>query len=535
MRLRNDALWMLLCVVVAVAAASGAWRSDSASGAVGRHSRGHSTAADPTVTVGPALPIRPVGSTFLGFSFEYWALQQYAGTDPNAVDPVFEQLISNLTDGRATLIRIGGISTDRTWWPVRGAARPLAAWYTLTRRRLEVAASVARATDAHLMFGLNLEADSSVEAAAESRAIMAVVGRRLIEGIELGNEPELYGNRWYYKSGGKKHFARPRSWDFQSFLRDYLNIAASLVHIPLAGPSIGAYTWMRYLGEYLAVEHPVVVTLHRYPLESCGASPGELKYPSIPHLLSPHASRGLADKFKPYVSLAHADGESVRNSEMNSVSCGHAHGSANTFAGALWLLDTLFAMADIGVDGVNIHTYSGAADQLFSITHPHGQWMAYVAPAYYGALMFSQAAPPGSQLLRVSGVMDIAVVRAWATRTRNGQIHVVLINDATHRPEFVTVRLPGRMGAATVERLEARHVQSITGVTIGGQTFGSKTTTGLLPDAFNGETLASVGGSYRVRLPAASAAMLTFDSASGRQAGLSVRKLPRGRGERLGH
>jgi hypothetical protein len=98
---------------------------------------------------------------------------------------------------------------------------------------------------------------------------------------------------------------------------------------------------------------------------------------------------------------------------------------------------------------------------------------------------------------------------------RNGQIHVVLINDATRDPEFVTVRLPGRMGAATVERLKARRVQSTTGVTIGGQTFGSKTTTGLLPDAVNGETLASVRGSYRVRLPAASAAMLTFDSASG--------------------
>ena len=534
MRFRNGALYALLAVVAVVAAAAfAASRSDSAPAALARHARGGPAAADPTVTVGPALPIRPVGPTFLGFSFEYWALQQYAGTNPQTIDPVFEQLLSNLTEGRPTLIRIGGISTDRTWWPVKGLPRPLPDWYTLTRRRLQVAVSLARATNARLIFGVNLEADSTVEAAAETQAMMEVAGRRLIDGIELGNEPELYGNRWYYKIDGKKYFARPRSWDFQSFLPDYLNVAAAIGHVPLVGPAIGALNWMRYLGDYLAAEHPAVVTLHRYPLESCGALPAEAKYPSIAHLLSLRASRGLAAKFEPYVLMAHAHGELVRNSEMNSVSCGHAHGSANTFAGALWLLDTLFAMANVGVDGVNIHTYSGAADQLFSIKHVDGQWLAYVAPAYYGALMFSQAAPSGAHLLQVSGVADDPTVRAWATRTKDGEIHVVLLNDATDHPEYLTVRVPGVTGPATVERLQAPHVQSTRGVTIGGQTFGHWTSTGLLPDAYNVADLASVAGGYRIRLPAASAAMLTFETGSAGQAGLSFATFDRRDRERL--
>jgi hypothetical protein len=498
-----------------LAAASAASQSGTAQGAVARHPRGRSTAGDPIVTIGPTLPVQPVGSTFLGFSFEYWALRGYAGTNPHAIDPVFEQLISNLTAGAPTVIRIGGVSTDRTWWPIEGLQRSPAAWYTLTRRRLEVAAALATATNAQLIMGVNLESDSSIEAAAETHAMMTLIGPSLIDGIELGNEPELYGSRWFYRQDGQEYFARPPTWGFQSFMSDYLNVAATLGDVPLAGPAVGAYTWLSEVGAYLDAEHVAVVTLHRYPLQSCGASPGQSNYPSIPNLLSSASSVGLADGLQPYVALAHAHGEVVRNAEMNSVSCGTARGSANTFAGALWVLDALFAMASVGVDGVNIHTYSGAADQLFSIKHVGSRWRAYVAPEYYGVLMFSQAAPPGSQLLHVSGLSGLSTLRAWATVTPTGQTNLVLINDATDRPESVTVRLPERMSPPTVERLEAPSVDSTTRVTIGGETFGSQTTTGLLSRALRGETLRrdkppSRARTYRIQLPAASAAMLTF-------------------------
>jgi hypothetical protein len=461
------------------------------------------------------LPVRPVGSSFLGFSFEYWALKRYAGTNPHAIDPVFEQLISNLTDGAPTVIRIGGVSTDRTWWPMKGLQRSPAAWYTLTRRRLEVAAALATATNAHLIMGVNLESDSPIEAAAETRAMMTLIGPGLLDGIELGNEPELYGSRWFYRQDGQEYFARPPTWDFQSFLSDYLNVGAALGDVPLAGPAIGAYSWLPELGEYLDAEHVAVVTLHRYPLQSCGAGPGQPNYPSIPNLLSSASSVGLAEGFEPYVALAHARGELVRNAEMNSVSCGTARGSASTFAGALWVLDTLFAMVSVGVDGVNIHTYSGAADQLFSIKHVGARWRAYVAPEYYGVLMFSQAAPPGSQLLQVSGASGLSTLRAWATVTPAGQTNVVLLNDAIDQSEYVTVRLPTRMTPPTVERLEAPSADSTTHVTIGGKAFGSQTTTGLLSGTLQAgarrvDKLASAARLYRIRLPAASAAMLTF-------------------------
>jgi hypothetical protein len=510
MRFGRSAFSVIAVVVAVLAAGFAAWQSSTAPGAVTRHARPHLGATEPTITVGPALRVQPVRAGFLGFSFEYSALGGYAGTDPNAVDPVFEQLIRNLAEGGPTVLRIGGNSTDRTWWPVADVSRSPAGYYTLTRSGVEVLAALARATDAHLILGVNLEANSTVEAAAESRAMLAAIPRRLIDGFELGNEPELYGTKWYYKRDGENYFSRPRSWNFQSYLSDYRHIAAALGRVPLAGPAVGVFSWMRDLGQLLDTEHLAVVTLHRYPLQSCGPRPGSPKYPTISNFLSTRASTDLADGLRPYVAIAHAHHVLVRNGEMNSVSCGPARGSANTFASALWALDTMFAMASVGLDGVNIHTYSGYIGQPFTITRSGSRWLSYVTPEYYGLLMFAQAAPPGSRLLGVSGTSPTGTIRAWATRTPSGQTHVVLINDSTEEPQSLTLHMPGAAGAATVERLEAPSVHSKLGVTIGGRTFGGQTTTGLLSGRSHLERIVASAGTYRVSLPAASAAMLTF-------------------------
>jgi hypothetical protein len=87
---------------------------------------------------------------------------------------------------------------------------------------------------------------------------------------------------------------------------------------------------------------------------------------------------------------------------------------------------------------------------------------------------------------------------------------VVLINDSTEEPQSLTLRMPGAAGAATVERLEAPSVHSKLGVTIGGRTFGGQTTTGLLSGRSRLDRIVASAGTYRVSLPAASAAMLTF-------------------------
>ena len=76
----------------------------------------------------------PIQRGFLGLSFEYRAIEAYAGSDPNALNPVLEKLISNLSPGQPPRIRIGGDSTDWTWWPVPHMRQPPGVSYTITKQ-----------------------------------------------------------------------------------------------------------------------------------------------------------------------------------------------------------------------------------------------------------------------------------------------------------------------------------------------------------------------------------------------------------------
>ena len=87
---------------------------------------GHGAIARPplALTVSGAPTGTAIPSGFLGLSLEYPALRAYAGKDPHAINPVFEQLIRNLTPGQAPNLRIGGDTSDWTWWPVPGVRKP---------------------------------------------------------------------------------------------------------------------------------------------------------------------------------------------------------------------------------------------------------------------------------------------------------------------------------------------------------------------------------------------------------------------------
>jgi hypothetical protein len=378
--------------------------------------------------------------------------------------------------------------------------------YTLTPTWLHVTRALAQALDARLILGINLEADSTSVAAAEANALIGGIGRQSIEALEIGNEPELYGAfTWYHNSAGQKVTGRPPDYDFSDFTHDFSDIARSLPAITLAGPATGAPAWEQ-LRPFLAAEPRVgVVTLHRYPLERCTPS----THVTIAELLSETSSLGLADSVVPYVGIAHAYGRPLRIDEMNSVSCGGESGVSNTFASALWSLDTLFAMASVGVDGVNVHTVPNSVNELFAFKLRNGEWQGDVHPDYYGLLMFAQAAPAGSRLLKLSGTTQ-GTLRAWATRAPDRHVRVVLINTAKARAQLVAVRVPSAAGPAALERLTAPAVSAESGVTIGGQSFGSATSTGLLAGTAHLAAVSPADGAYRVRLPAASAAMLTL-------------------------
>lgn len=498
-----------------------------------------SPAASPVaVTVTPSVTVGRVPPGFLGISVEYWAFEYSAGKQPSNVDPVFVQLLRNLHPTPSTVLRIGGGSTDTTWWPVRGFKTPPGVNYTLNPNRLAVMKEVAGDLGIRLLLGINLAAGSPTFAAAEANAMVSAIGARRIYGLELGNEPELFGNAafpWYFLQNGKPvpfcHDkaacvpvpARQGPYSLASYIRDFRQYGSRFPRVPLAGPSSNGGSWLGTgLSHFIAsVPRLGVVSMHRYPFQACFTSPSNPHFPTFARMLSPAASTGQAQSVEPYVRIAHAHHLPFSIDEMNTISCGDPPGMANSFGMALWALDTLFAHAQAGVDTVDIHTWPGAIYRLFTscdwpltpihcepFKHPTPGWQAMVEPEYYGLLMFSQAAPGGSHLLNTSS--DDPAVRAWATRARDGTIRILLINDDLSSSHAVSLHVPGPPVPAQEEQLLAPSVGATKGVTLGGQSFASPTHTGVLAGQSVTPTLTPTSGVYSVRLPAASAALLTL-------------------------
>ena len=482
-------------------------------GSLGRGAAGDSSRSPAVATVrlpaptATGIPIRP---GFLGLSFEFPAVRAYTGSDAAAINPVLVQLIRNLTPGQRPSLRIGGDSTDQTWWPVDGAPTPAGVKYRLTPGWLATTRALARILGARLILGVNLAIRRPALAAAEARALLRGLGRSSVAALEIGNEPDVYNLYPEHRDrSGVLIAPRVKSYDVAAFTREFSRLRRALPRVPMAGPAFANVGWMSKLPRFLAAEPGLgLVTFHRYPL-TCFARPGSPKYATIGNLLSDTASAGLAETVAPFVALAHARGLQLRVDEINSVACAGARGVSNTFASALWTLDTLFAMARAGVDGVNLHTLPGARYEPFGFAHHGGSWRATVYPEYYGMLMFARAAPAGSELLPIAETAG-PKVKLWATRAPNGTIHVVLINTGASAAHVAFTHPAGAADSATSEQLRAASLTATGAVTIGGQGFGSSTATGRLSGAGAMTALNAASGKFMVTTPPASATLLTI-------------------------
>ena len=478
------------------------------------------------LSVGASTSARALPKDFLGLALEYRSIPQLVGPDPAAPDPVFLQLLRNLDPSGHPVLRIGGQSTDRTWWPVPGMSRPLGVTYNLTPAWIASAKGLVTATDARLILGLSLEANRPRIDTVEATNLVAGLGRAAVDALEIGNEPELYTIvPWYlrlngkvepwYTTTGQRVFARSPAYGFSAYMSDFARAMAAVPHgIPLAGPSSGVMAWLQGFQRYETRRSPVrVVSWHDYGLNQCVTDPSAPSYPSVPNLLQIGTSRSTIGPIGPAVAHAHRAGEQFRIDEMGSVSCNGRAGVSDTMASALWVMDALFQIDADGVDGADLHSQPASTNGLFDFTRSKTTWSASVHPLYYGALMFSQAAPAGSRLLPLSGPAQ-TTMRAWATRSADGSTRVLLINDSLHSSALALVHLASSAPAA-VEPLRAASAYARAGVTLGGQTFGAATSTGVLA-APVAQSATPRGGQYRVTLPAASAVLLTVPaSASG--------------------
>ena len=461
------------------------------------------TAGVSATRTGQAMP-----AGFVGLSIEYNAIHRYLGRNADALNPVFTQLVAALSPGGSPVLRIGGDSTDHTWWPLPGVIEPAGISYSLTRDWLATVHSAAAKLNARLILGVNLAADNSALAGAEARALIHGIGGQYIDALELGNEPDGYARfAWYRTRTRQVGFARGNGWSEPAFAAELDRWAAAVPDVPLAGPAYAYVNWMNRLGGLIRSEpHLNVVTFHRYPLRGCGSAATGALAATVPNLMAARSSTGLAASVRSYVATAHAAGLPFRVDELNSASCGGTPGVSNTFASTLWILDTLFSMAAVGVDGVNIHTLPGAAYAPFSFAESHGIWHGTVNPVYYGLLMFTQAFPAGAHLLETHS--SSAQVKVWSTTGSGGVIRTVIINE-NRDPTSVTLHIQGRGDhPATVETLDAAGLNATGGVELGGASFAPGTTTGRLRGEATTQLPARLG-EYEDTVPGDSAVLIT--------------------------
>ncbi len=466
-----------------------------------------------TVSHTPTGPSMPSG--FVGVSFEYRAMHQYTGRDPRAIDPVLLSLLQGLAPGQSPVIRIGGNSTDDTWWPIRGMIPQGGIYYRLTKGWLRTTQALAADLNAKLILGINLAAGRSAIAAAEGRAFVSGIGRRYIQALEIGNEPDLYPIfYWYRDRRGHVYRRRSRAYDLASYTKQFSQWARALPNIPLAGPAVsgpGLDAQARHLHQGRAAPGlghlpPLsAAQLHHQPQRS------DLR-------LDPQsAGRLLVGRSGGAAVAVRQDGRGSpsaaadRRDELRLVS-GQGGGLGHLRL-ALWSLDTMFNFAAQGVQGVNFHMLPGSHYELFTVSQTaQGAWQAFVHPEYYGLMMFAQAFPPGARLLPVTA--PAGPVKVWATAAPDGTVRIVGINQDGTAEHDVQVLLPGSTTRGSLQTLTAPSLAATTGVSLGGQSFGDETTTGTLPGAPAATPVTPSSGVYTIALAAGSAGLVTIPGAA---------------------
>jgi hypothetical protein len=460
----------------------------------------------------------PVPRSFAGFSIEYPSTTDYFGA-PGKPNEAFIQLLRTLGEGGAgtPTIRLGGNSGDASWWNPDGRARPPGVDTDLTPAWLSTLRPLSDRVGARFVLGGNFAIADSTDAVSYLGAAVGALPKGAIEAFEIGNEADLYDRAATFHVGNltlTRPQRRPAGYGVPQYLAELdryiaaLNAARTPDWPALAVGGFARHAWQ--------VEAPTVLAhvgtaahffqSHGYPLNRCRASrvPGDRWRKA---LLGPTGTLPVARAGR-LVRAVRARGVSVRVSEINSATCGGAQGVSDSFAAALWGADVLFGMAEAGVVGVNFHSWSGAWFSPVSFTAGPSGAVATVRPLLYGMLLFDRAVPNGAHLLRVAQ-RRADTVKVWATRDVSGTVRVAVINKDPRRGKIVSVKLPRGLGRGALERLVAPTLGARSGVTFAGQSFERGTFDGHLHGPVRRTRVRPRGRVYKLRLPAASAALLT--------------------------
>jgi hypothetical protein len=357
--------------------------------------------------------------------------------------------------GRRGVIRVGGIVANYSRYAADGAA----AWErqntVINRAALETFNAFLAKVGWTAIWSVNFAQGSAEDAIGEARAVAEVLGERLLA-LEIGNEVDTYGKGQPFRSS---------NYDYAAYLEEFCTwhaqIAKVLPKLRFAAPdTASAVDWVERMAEDAKGEVQLFTT-HYYRNPQRRGSADQLLRPDP--RLSDIATRMRA--------VAESTGVPWRMCEINSFSGGGRPGVSDTFAGALWTLNTMLLLARDGCAGVNMET---GMNQLgfvssYSPIQDDGKGMNSAGVPYYGMLAFSTAFAGCNQVLPVelSAASDTVTACAFAL---DGKLRsfVIVNTDADSDALVETAKLG--LHNAFILRLEAPSQDSSSGVTFGGAT-----------------------------------------------------------------
>ena len=414
------------------------------------------------------------------------------------------------------MIRVGGNSADESAYIPTGDL-PNGTTYRITDADLDAYVATVPAWNGSLVIGTTLRYQGAQGSALDVAHVTAVakrVGFDLVEGVELGNEVDLFF----------ENQIRDPSYVYNTHKPEFklANDAVAPVLAAAGRPVIQGATWCsehwttQNMSDYVASFGASFgsISLHRYAASVCHNDKA-----TIEELMADKAAAGLAAALVPWVAPAIAASIPIYIGEGNSVSCGGAKGVSDVWASALWSLDVLFSVASIGIKRWSFH---GMPEGAYStIIFPSGSDdVAQVQPLFYGLWAFATATANSAEIRAVTTVHNSnAFIKAWSVTDRLGETRVVVLHKdpAASANATITISPLGPLnGQATLVRglPGARGIASTwsDAISFGGLSFAS-TSNGVPSGAPTSEKIsANGGGDFSFALPPASFAILTLPS-----------------------
>lgn len=393
------------------------------------------TRASLTVTSNQRGAIPPF---FTGLSYEKTELTYPAFTGKNS-DMI--GLFRRLGPG---VLRLGGHEVEMNVWTPHGKGGNQG---QIAPRDIDALEEFLSATGWRCLYGVNLEGAARGETTpALAAAEVAYVARRLgpaLLGIEIGNEPNLYGRP---RMGFAGH------WSFEQYLalwRQYRDAILALTpNVPMTGPATAGATttWTLPFGRAIGKERLSLLTQHYY--RGDGGSPSS----TVESLVSPDPK--LLHVLAQLKTGAASIGIPFRVAECNSFyNQSHAY-ECDSYASALWVIDFLFNCAQAGATGVNLHSIEispGRPAGYAPIADWHGV-VEEVRPEYYGMVLHTLVGH-GTLVATQLAVPDDLNLTAYAVQKPSGGINLIVNNKDAKSHLSLDLEMPQTARSATLIEL----------------------------------------------------------------------------------